>query len=188
MRHARFTTVIASLLLLSVLGGCKTVPDELDRTEFLARVDSTTEWFKGEVTGLDSQIADSAGYIIFPDIAQWGMLITGGTWGRGALMTPEGEQIGWSAINELSAGLQAGVRGLRMLLVLENEVVLNKFKANKWTGSAAAVAVVGEAGGSGQAPFSNGVAAYEAASSGLMAGVNVGLEYVRYVPLGAEDE
>ena len=62
-------------------------------------------------------------------------LIGGGTAGRGALYTPDGRQIGWAAINIGSVGLQAGVQGFRMLMVLEDETALQHFKANLLTGS-----------------------------------------------------
>ena len=50
------------------------------------------------------------------------------TFGRGALYNPDGKQIGWAAINITSVGLQAGVQGFRMLMVLENQHVLQEFK------------------------------------------------------------
>jgi hypothetical protein len=53
---------------------------------------------------------------------------------------------------------------------------------SRWIGSG--VVVEGKAGGSGQAPFSKGVAVYQGANTGLMAGANVGLEVLRYEPLG----
>ena len=36
---------------------------------------------------------------------------------------------------------------------------------------------------SGTAPFQHGVALYQGANKGLMAGVNIGLDYMRYEPL-----
>ncbi|MHC5006415.1 MAG: YSC84-related protein [Planctomycetota bacterium] len=99
------------------------------------------------------------------------------------LCRPDGTQIGWAAINTPSIGLQAGVRGFKMLLVLEDEATLNQFRADQLSGSVSGVVVVGEAGDSGRAPFDDGVAVYQGASTGLMAGVNIGLEYIRYKPL-----
>ncbi len=43
--------------------------------------------------------------------------------------------------------------------------------------------VVGRSGESAKAPFENGVAIYQGASTGLMAGVNIGLDYMRYQSL-----
>jgi lipid-binding SYLF domain-containing protein len=178
----------ASLALALPFVGCSTTPKAEDRVDFLRRARSTTAWFESHVDGLEEQIEVSAGYIVFPDVAQWGIIFSGGTWGRGALYTPDGEHIGWSALNNLSLGLQAGVEGFRMILVLEDESVLTQFKENKMTGSVAGHAVAGEAAKTGKASFTDGVAVYQGAQTGLIAGVNVGLDYVRYKPLGAEDD
>lgn len=184
--HKTIFHMIALVLIFTAmeLGGCSTAPQAKDQTAFLGRTQATLRGFESSVFGLREQIQHSAGYIVFPDVAQWGMLIGGGTWGRGALYSPEGKQLGWAAINVGSVGLQAGVQGFRMLMVLENQQVLQEFKANKLTGSVVGVAVVADAGGSGKASFTNGVAVYQGANTGLMAGVNVGMNYIRYEPLG----
>jgi hypothetical protein len=70
-----------------------------------------------------------------------------------------------------------------MLLVFENEATLERYKQNQLSGSVSGVAVVAESGASGKAPFQNGVAVYQGASTGLMAGVNVGLDVIKYEPL-----
>ncbi len=183
---SRFGTVAILILTAIELGGCATAPKPVDRGEFLQRANTTRRNFEASVPGLREQIQNSAGYIVFPGVAQWGIVFSGGSYGRGALYSPQGRQLGWSAINVGSIGLQAGVQGFRMMLVLENEQVLEEFKANKLDGSVTSVVVVVEEGGSGQASFTNGVAVYQGANTGLMAGVNVGLNYVRYVPLGED--
>jgi lipid-binding SYLF domain-containing protein len=182
-RFFSFKTVVFVLLTAIQLGGCSTAPKAEDKTTFLARAALTTGSFNGSVAGLREQIENSGGYIVFPDVAQWGFLFAGGTYGRGALYSPDGKQLGWSAINVGSIGLQAGVQGFRMLMVLESQEVLDELMANKLSGSVAGVAVAAEEGGSVKASFTNGVAVYQGANTGLMAGINVGLNYIRYEPL-----
>ncbi len=60
---------------------------------------------------------------------------------------------------------------------------LARFKDNLLTGSVGGVAVAGEAGGSTKTSFTDGVAVYQGASTGLMAGVNIGLNLIQYEPL-----
>lgn len=167
----------------AMLPACSTAPKHEDRDAVVARADSTLDWFKKNVKGLDAQVKQSAAYIVFPDVAQWGIIFGGGTWGRGAIFRPNGRQFGWTAINNGSVGLQAGVQGFRMVMVLENEAEVREFMSGKWNGTAAGVAVLAESGGSESAPFQGGVVVYQGANSGLMAGVNIGLSYVRYEPL-----
>lgn len=184
IRTAYFAEIaLTALLLVGLLGGCSTAPKVEDRAAFIDRGESTTRWFERNVYGLRGQINGSAGYIVFPELVQWGTGIGGGTFGRGAVYTPDGRQLGWVKINIAAIGLQAGVQGFRMFMVLEDQRTLALFKANLLTGSIAGVAVVGEAGGSGLASFTNGVAVYQGANVGLMAGVNIGLNLLKYEPL-----
>jgi lipid-binding SYLF domain-containing protein len=181
---------IAALLLLGTslllpLGGCSTAPKAEDQAAFMGRARASQGWFVRNVDGLGDQVAAAPAYIIFPDVAQWGILIGGGNFGRGALME-HGKHTGWAAVNRGSVGLQAGVQGYRMLMVLQDETTLRQFKANQWSGSAEATGVIAEAGGTVAAPFKNGVAVYTGGHAGLMAGASVGLEYVRYQPFGVD--
>ena len=63
---------------------------------------------------------------------------------------------GRSAINVGSIGLQIGVQGFRIMMVLDTDDLLNQFVANKWTGSGAGIAVAGKAVAQGKVPFTNG--------------------------------
>ena len=177
--------IMSAVLSASVLfcASCATAPKASDQAGFADDARTATRWFENNVPGLRDQIDDSAGYIIFPSVGQWGILITGGQFGRGTLNRPDDSKIGWAAVNTGSIGLQAGVRGFKMLLVLENEETVRRFMDNHLTGSVSGVVVVAESGGSGTAPFQNGVAVYQGASTGLMAGVNIGLDWLRYEPL-----
>lgn len=165
--------------------GCKTTPsNEADRQSVVQRSESTVEWFQSRVSGLEAQINRSAGYVVFPDIGEAGFIV-GGQSGFGAVFDSNGDQIGWARLSSGSIGLQAGVRGFRMLIVLQDQATLDNFRNNRWSGNAGAVAVIGDSGGSA-AGFSNGVAVYQGASSGLMAALNLGLQNIRYQPLNPQ--
>ncbi len=163
--------------------GCSTAPKSSDQITFVADADNATEWFLENVPGLREQIKSSAGYVIFPSVGQWGILIGGGQFGRGVLNRPNDERIGWAAINTGSVGLQAGVRGFRMLMVIRDEATLQKFMSNQLSGAVSGVVLVAENGTSGRASFTNGVAVYQGASTGLMAGVNISLDLIRFQPM-----
>jgi len=185
-RHTSSITLGLCALLIAVLASCSTAPKAVDRATFKVDADTATKWFTNNVSGLQDQIDSSAAYIVFPDVAQWGIVITGGRRGRGALMRPDGTQEGWAAIGTFSLGLQAGVQGFKMFIVHQDEATVVDFKAGKWTGSASAIAVGGDAGGVASSPFTKGMAVYQGANTGLMAGVNVGLDNIKYQALGDE--
>ena len=162
---------------------CSTAPST-DRVEgYTERARETTAWFERNVRGLPGQIDGAAGFIVFPDVARWGILLAGGQFGRGAVCRSDGTQIGWAAINNASIGLQAGVIGFRMIIVLQNQEVLDRFTAGTLTGSAAGVLVLAESGATASVPFANGTAVYQGAQRGLMGGVNIGFDLIRFVPL-----
>lgn len=184
MKSLSQTVLYASALLVAtLLAACSTAPKSEDRADFMAESRAATAWFERNVPGLRQQINDSAGYIVFPSVGQWGIIFGGGQFGRGTVNRPGGSQVGWAALNTGSFGLQAGVRGFKMLVVIKDEETLEKFRQNKLAGSVSGVVVVSESGTSGTTQFDNGVAIYQGASAGLMAGVNVGLDYLRYKPL-----
>ncbi len=175
--------VTAALLICVVMystTGCAVAPKIKDRAAFVANARAATSWFEDNVPGLREQIDDSAGYVIFPSIAQWGIVYGGGKWGRGIVNDADDSQIGWAAINTLSLGLQAGIQGFKMLVVVEDAATLKRLRQDTLVGSVSGVAVAGNVGGSAQASFDKGLAVYQGANAGLMAGVNVGLDLLRY--------
>jgi len=177
---------ITAAAILSI--GCSTAPKPKDQVGFVQDAQRTAEWFYANIDGLDQQIEHSSAYIVYPTVGQWGLGISGGQFGRGMLARPDGTQIGWAAINTASAGLQIGGRGFKMLVVFENEVVLNQFKENKLTGSVSALSVAGDKDKGKAGSFTEGVVIYEGNSTGLIAGVNVGLNYMRYEALDNDPE
>ena len=184
MRSERWKSLIGwgVVCCIAVVGlaGCATVTKESDQPAFMHDARSATSWFESKVPGLHAQIENSAGYIIYPSVKQWGMLFGGGRFGRGLVARPDGSQIGWGAINTGSLGLQAGVQGFKMLVVFKDQATLDKFIGNRLTGGVSGVIVVADDGTSGTATFYQGVAIYQGANVGLMAGVNVGLDFMRY--------
>ena len=179
------TLCVCVLLLGSVR--CSTTPHKADQPAFISESKAARQWFEDRTPGLRQQINNSAGYVVFPNVGQWGIIFTGGKFGRGMVCDNHDMQIGWGAINTGSLGLQAGVQGFKMLVVFQDAATLDAFKKNQLSGSANAVAVVAEKGGSLPVNFDHGVALYQGANAGLMAGVNVALDYMRYKPLDQAD-
>ncbi len=85
-RLCRF--VCMQLLVTSVVclsPGCTTAAKQRDQATVVADSRSATRWFTNNVRGLDAQLENSAGYICYPGIGQYGILITGGKFGRGVV-------------------------------------------------------------------------------------------------------
>jgi lipid-binding SYLF domain-containing protein len=185
-------THIAFALVLSasaaILSACKVAPKQDDRASFVMEAHEGLSYFERHVSGLRSQISQSAGYAVFPGAGQWGIIFTGGSFGRGAVFSANGTQIGWAAENQFNVGLQAGGQGKKILLVFQDQSTLDLFKQGLLTGKVEGMAVAGDKGTTGTSSFQNGLAVYVGAESGLMAGGMIGMEKFQYRALGAEDE
>ena len=179
-RIARLTVLLAVTAASLLAAGCSTAPKQQDQAKVMADSRSATQWFTNNVRGLGAQLDDSAGYTCYPGIGQYGLLISGGKFGRGVVYDSNHRQVGWGYINMVSGGLQVGAQGYKMLVVFEDAATMRRFQQNKLTGNVGVTIVAARAGGAGTASFTDGVAIYEGDQVGLMAGVSVGLEYMRY--------
>ncbi len=177
---ARLTLLLAVIAASLLAAGCSTVPKQKDQATVVADSRSTTQWFRNNVRGLGAQLDNSAGYTCYPGIGQYGILITGGKFGRGVVYDRNHTQVGWAYINTVSAGLQVGVQGYKMLVVFEDAATMRRFQQKKLTGNVGATVVVIGAGAAGAASFTDGVAVYQSGQTGLMAGASVGLDYMRF--------
>ena len=176
------------LLALLVPAACNVAPKTDDRASFVMEAREGLQYFEKHVPGLREQIRRSAGYAVFPGAGQWGIIFTGGSFGRGAVFTPDGTQLGWAAENQFNVGLQAGGEGKRILLVFADGDTLDKFKQGLLTGKVEGMAVAADKGTTGTSSFQNGVAVYVGQEQGLMAGGMVGMENFRYRALGHEKD
>ena len=175
------------LPLVSVVS-CNVAPKADDRESFVVEAREGLKHFESNVPGLKDQIKNSAGYAVFPGAGQWGIIFTGGSFGRGAVFNARGEQLGWAAVNNFNVGLQLGGQGKKILIVFANADVLTQFQKGLLTGSVQGMAVAGDSAANGTAPFQNGLALYVGAEKGLMAGGMIGMENFRYRALGKENE
>lgn len=179
------TTIAMSLACVAAVAfvGCNTAPKYGNRKSFALEAKAAEAWFEENVSGFREQVGESGGYIVFPDIGEWGVIFVGGTFGRGAVFSTDGTQIGWAAINRTALGVTLGVQGQKMAIVLENADTMRKFKDGTWSGDIAATVVAAEAGTAASKQFDHGVAVYVGDQSGLMAGVSIALSHVRYKSL-----
>lgn len=177
------TLFVATLSTIGSLASCNTAPSVQDRASFIKEAQESRALFIKETSGLEKQLAESAGYAVFPGVGQWGVIFAGSQFGRAVVYTPAGVQDGWAAISNPNIGLELGGQGLQMLIVFQTKEVFDQFKTNVLTGSAGGTAVGGESGTSATASYSNGVAVYVTGQKGLMAGGSVGMQYIRYSSL-----
>ncbi len=179
MRSSVLRSTLA-FLCLACAASCSTAPKAENRASFTLEARAAESWFETNVKGFKDQLKAGGGYIVFPDVGQFGIVFGGSTFGRGAVYSADGEQVGWAALNRASVGLQLGVQAFKMVMVLQNESVFADFKSGKWQGEVGATAVAAQAGAAATTPFDQGVAVYVGDQAGLMAGMSIALAHVRY--------
>lgn len=178
------TTVSLALATLGLVAtGCNTAPKYANRQSFALEAKAAENWFGDNVSGFRDQIRDSGGYIVFPDVGEWGIVFVGGTFGRGGVYSADGTQIGWAAINRTGVGLTLGAQGQKVAIVLKDEETMRKFKQGTWSGDVAATVVAAQEGAAASKQFKEGVVIYVGDQAGLMAGVSLALSHVRYKSL-----
>lgn len=131
--------------------------------------------------GLDSFFANSAGYVIFPNVGKGGLII-GGASGNGAVYE-NGTVIGMADLKKLSVGLQAGGQAITEIIFFETAADLAEFKDGDFEFSAEASAVALKSGVSVNAQYRDGVAVFALPKAGLMADASVGGQKFDYTPL-----
>ena len=161
---------------------CATAPKTVaDRQALEREASSSLQLMRQKDPGLDQLLQSSAGYVVFPSVGK-GAFIAGGAHGRGILFQ-QGSPVGYVNLSQASLGLQAGAASFTELLVFADQGAVERLKAGTFQLGANITAIVLTAGASGNATFSDGVAVFTMQEGGLMAGVSVSGQQLKFEPL-----
>jgi lipid-binding SYLF domain-containing protein len=181
MRRPRPSWCAAWLLALPV-AGCSVAPAPEDREGFLASSIAQSVWFERTVPGLRERARDAAAFIVFPDAIQWGTLMGGGQWARGAVFIPPRRHVGWVAVNGSSLGIQAGFAGYNMMIIVKDERTCRALKYDMIRPGMAVSGVVGPGGAARNPSMESGFEIVIADEAGLLVGVAAAVQWIRYEP------
>ena len=129
---------------------------------------------------LQSFFANSAGYVIFPNVGKGGFII-GGASGNGVVYE-DGNAVGMADLKKLNIGLQAGGQAIIEVIFFETPVDLERFKTTDYQFAAEASAVAVKSGIAVEAKYKDGVAVFALPKAGLMADASVGGQRFSYDP------
>jgi len=139
--------------------------------------------FKNEDPTLQTLIAKSVGYAVFPEVGKAGF-IAGASYGNGEVFEA-GRKIGYADITQGSFGLQAGAQTFGELILFLRQEDLNAFKENSFSLNANLSAVAIKSGAAAATDTGKGVVVFVRSKGGLMAEASVGGQRFRFKPLGA---
>jgi len=130
---------------------------------------------------MESLFANSAGYVIFPNVGK-GAIGIGGAAGNGILFE-KGNAAGSAKMKQVSVGFQFGGQVYREVIFFQDQAALNRFKQNNFEFSAQASAVAVTKGASTNVKYRNGVLVFTQEKGGLMYEASIGGQKFSYKPL-----
>ena len=129
---------------------------------------------------LQTFMANSAGYAIFPDVGKGGFIV-GGAHGKG-LVYEKTKLIGQATLTQASVGAQVGGQTFAEVIFFETPAALEDFKSGKFEMSADVGAVAVKEGASKTADYKKGVAVFTLPKKGLMVQASIGGQKFSFDP------
>lgn len=170
---------VAMIIIAGLLVGCATAPaTRTEREELLAEATAALQQMRTADPAVGDLIRTGYGYAVFPKVTKGGLGV-GGAYGRGVVYE-QGRHVGYSDLSWASVGLQAGAQTFSELLVFENKVALDRFKAGQLNFAAGTSAVVLKSGVSANANFVDGVAVVVNPIGGAMVEAAIGGQQFTY--------
>lgn len=167
--------------LVASLVGCATSPKtDKGKRDLEARAQTTLRDMRARDPGLDSVLAGSAGYAVFPEIGKGGAVV-GAAYGRGVLFE-RGQPTGFVELNQGSIGAQLGGQTFSELLVFEDPGAIDRLKRGVFSVGANASAVALTSGASANAEFIDGVAVFTVPRGGMMAELSISGQQFNFEP------
>ena len=153
---------------------------ESKKQEIIKESKKAKEAFLKADAGMSNLFANSAGYVIFPNVGKGGLGV-GGAGGNGVLYE-NGTGVGMAKLTMITIGFQAGGQSFREVIFFEDKEHVERFKENKVEFSAQVSAVAAAAGASKDAKYVEGVAVFTLAKKGLMYEASVGGQKFKFSP------
>lgn len=134
--------------------------------------EATVQAFARTDPGLSRFFDTAVGWVVFPSVGKGGAGV-GGAYGRGVLFE-HGQPTGRSTLTQVTIGAQLGGQAYSEIVFFESSDALTSFKKGQLAMAAQVSAVIASSGASANAKYSQGVAVFTLAKSGLMAEASIG--------------
>ncbi len=175
----RKTSIGIGLVVALLFAACASAPQTRpDQRALEARADATVARMEARDPTLAGLLANSVGYIVFPEVTTGGMIVGGAS--SVGVVYEHGRPIGYSELRAGSIGAQIGGETYSQLIVFDQQSALDRMRAGNFDLSAGLTATAVTSGASAHAPFENGTAVLIDNESGLMAAATVGGEQLSF--------
>ncbi len=178
MNNALRLALIVPVLLL----GMNVASADKDADEVHQLVESIKKDWQAKDASFNATLKKAYAYAIFPEVGKGGFII-GASHGAGEVYK-KGKLIGRAKMTQTTVGAQVGGQTYAEVVLFKNKKALDRFKASRFEGSAAATAIGGKKGAAAASKYKEGVAIMVLPIKGAMAEAAVGGQKFAFEPVG----
>jgi lipid-binding SYLF domain-containing protein len=153
-----------------------------DKGEIAAGVQQVKKDWQAKDNTFNKTLKKAYAYAIFPEVGKGGFIV-GASHGAGEVYK-KGKLIGHAKMTQTTVGAQVGGQTYAEVILFENEAALDRFKANRFEGTAAATAIGGKKGAAAASKYKDGVSIMVLPKKGAMAEAAGGGQKFAFEPLG----
>lgn len=172
--------LIVPVLLLGV--STASARKNKDKDEIAAGVQQVKKDWQAKDNTFNKTLKRAYAYAIFPEVGKGGFIV-GASHGA-AEVYENGKLIGHAKMTQTTVGAQVGGQTFAEVILFENKAALDRFKANRFEGTAAATAIGGKKGAAKASKYKEGVAIMILPKKGAMAEAAGGGQKFAFEPIG----
>jgi lipid-binding SYLF domain-containing protein len=181
MIHVLRLSLVAAALLTCVAPASAKRQKKSD-SEIQQQVEAIKKQWQEQDDSFNGALDKAYGYAIFPEVGKGGFIV-GASHGEGAVYK-KGKLIGHAKMTQTTVGAQVGGQTYAEVILFENKAALDRFKAGRFEGSAAATAIGGKKGAAIASKYKDGVAIMVLPLKGAMAEAAGGGQKFAFEPIG----
>ncbi|MBW2403032.1 MAG: lipid-binding SYLF domain-containing protein [Deltaproteobacteria bacterium] len=176
----RLALIVPVLLLgMSTDASARRNKDKGEIAEMVVQV--RKDWQAKDKT-FNKTLKKAYAYAIFPSVGKGGFIV-GASHGAGEVYK-KGKLIGHAKMTQTTVGAQVGGQTYAEVILFKNKKALDRFKANRFEGTAAATAIGGKKGAAAASKYKDGVAIMVLPIKGAMAEAAGGGQKFAFEPVG----
>jgi len=153
-----------------------------DKDEIAEGVQQVKKDWQAKDNTFDKTLKKAYAYAIFPEVGKGGFIV-GASHGAGEVYQ-KGKLIGHAKMTQTTVGAQVGGQTYAEVILFQNKAALDRFKANRFEGTAAATAIGGKKGAAKASKYKDGVAIMVLPKKGAMAEAAGGGQKFAFEPIG----
>lgn len=169
----RLLQMAVAVGLMGLMSACATAPaTAAGKRDIETEAGQTRAKAERNDATLAAMLRSAYGYAVFPTVGKGGFGF-GGAYGKGVLYRG-GTAIGYCDMTQVTVGFQLGGQAYSEIIVFENKVPFDSFKAGSFAFDAQATAVAIKSGAAANAKYRDGVAVFTMDQGGLMFEASIG--------------